>query len=346
MSYVAGNPLTQQRDLLAGRAAVHLEDRGVVRVSGADRFKFLNNTLSQELLLLPAGESAEALLLDAHGHIEQVLHLIGDSDAVWLITAANQGAAVAGYLDRMTFRADVSVENLSSEFAVYGGFSKVFAGVARFAGVELIWRDPWPGVVDGGIRYAEEPVGLFWEYREALVKVSEEAQLAGAFEPAGDSALEALRVAAHRPDQQTEVDAKALPHEFDWLATAVHLKKGCYRGQETVAKVHNLGHPPRRLVFLHLDGSEVELPAAGAEVFVAGEPTARGLVTSVGQHYEAGPIALALVARSVPEDAALEVAVAHSNLGRVAATQEVIVPASAGKAANLEPLRKKGLLGK
>ncbi len=345
MSFVAGNPLTQQRDLLAGRAAVKLEDRGVVRIAGADRLKFLNGTLSQEVLNLSAGDSAEALLLDPQGHIEQVLHLLVDTEAVWLITASNQAAAVASYLDRMTFRADVSVDDLSAEFVVFAGFGKVFAGVARFAGVELIWRDPWPGVVDGGVRYAATPNGLPWEYREALVRVGETEQVAGAFEPAGSSALEALRVEAHRPDQETEVDAKALPHEFDWLATAVHLKKGCYRGQETVAKVHNLGHPPRRLVFLHLDGSEVELPEHGAEVFVAGTDSARGQVTSVGQHCEAGPIALALISRSVPEDAALEVAAPQANSGRIAATQEVIVPASAGKAADLSALRPK-LLGK
>jgi folate-binding protein YgfZ len=175
-----------------------------------------------------------------------------------------------------------------------------------------------------------------------LVSLSDSGKVS---ELASDSALEALRVAAHRPDQATEVDAKALPHEFDWLSTAVHLKKGCYRGQETVAKVHNLGHPPRRLVFMHLDGSEVELPEAGAAVFVAGTEAPRGHVTSVGNHFEAGPIALALISRSTSETAALEVAAPQANSGRIAATQEVIVPASAGKAADISPLRK-GLLGK
>jgi folate-binding protein YgfZ len=343
LSYVAGNPLTQQRDLLTGRGAVRLEGAGVIRVTGADRLKFLNNNLSQELMNLASGSSAEALLLDPQGHIEQVLHIIGDSDSVWLITARDQGETVAKYLDKMTFRADVSIADVSADFAVFAGFGKVFAGVARFAGVQQIWSDPWPGVVDGGIRYAVKPGAAVWEYREALVPIAEVEQVAGAFEAAGDSALEALRVAARRPDQATEVDAKALPHEFDWLATAVHLKKGCYRGQETVAKVHNLGHPPRRLVFLHLDGSEVELPEHGASVYVAGAEDARGVVTSVGQHYEAGPIALALVSRSVPEDAALEVAAPQANSGRLAATQEVIVPATAGKAADRTPLRK-GLL--
>jgi folate-binding protein YgfZ len=140
-------------------------------------------------------------------------------------------------------------------------------------------------------------------------------------------AAEALRIAAHRPRQITEVDDRTLPHELDWLSTAVHLRKGCYRGQETVAKVHNLGHPPRRLTFLHLDGSNHLLPEE-TEVTLDGK--AVGRVTSVAQHFEMGPIALAVLSRSTPADATLMV-------GRVSASQEVIVTADAGKAAKLPP---------
>ena len=77
---------------------------------------------------------------------------------------------------------------------------------------------------------------------------------------AGIWAAEALRVAAWRPRLGFETDHRTIVHEVDWLRTAVHLHKGCYRGQETVARVHNLGRPPRRLVFLHLDGSGHVLP--------------------------------------------------------------------------------------
>ena len=101
----------------------------------------------------------------------------------------------------------------------------------------------------------------------------------------------------------------------------MHLQKGCYRGQETVARVHNLGRPPRRLVFLHLDGSEVRLPAHGAPVRLAADGEdgrAVGFVTSSARHWELGPIALALVKRNTPEDAAL---LAEST----AASQETVV---------------------
>jgi hypothetical protein len=134
-------------------------------------------------------------------------------------------------------------------------------------------------------------------------------------------ALEALRVEARRPRLGLETDHRTIPHELGWLDTAVHMDKGCYRGQETVARVHNLGKPPRRLVFLHLDGSEVHLPGHGAPVRLAADgPEGRplGFITTSARHHELGPIALALVKRNVPVDAAL---IAEST----AATQEVIV---------------------
>jgi folate-binding protein YgfZ len=346
-----GNPLVEQRELLAGKAAVRLDGRGLLQVGGADRHKFLNNTLSQELLGLRAGDSAEALLLDPHGHIEQVLHVVDDGQLVWLITAAGQAEALAVFLERMTFRSDVTIADVSGEYVVFGHFGGALGSTLGDL-LALTWVDPWPDVVAGGVRYAERSASD-WSYCESVVARSEVARVEGALAPAGELALEALRVAAHRPDQATEVDDRALPHEFDWLSTAVHLKKGCYRGQETVAKVHNLGHPPRRLTLLHLDGSEVELPEHGAAVFEAGSDALRGHITSVGIHYEAGPIALAILARGVPENAALEVACDQAAKGRIAATQEVIVPASAGQVANVEAIRDltrgkrgKGLIGK
>jgi folate-binding protein YgfZ len=135
---------------------------------------------------------------------------------------------------------------------------------------------------------------------------------------AGVWALEALRVADGRPRFGFETDHRTIPHEVGWIGTAVHLDKGCYRGQETVARVHNLGRPPRRLVLLHLDGSDSELPGHGDPVVL--DDRTVGTVTSSARHYELGPIALAVVKRSTPADAPLVA-------GGVAAAQEVLVPA-------------------
>ena len=135
-------------------------------------------------------------------------------------------------------------------------------------GVPLVWRDPWgSGVAAGGWQYSapvEHPAST-WTYREVLVEP--DADLS-AMPAAGTLALEALRIAAWRP-RIGDADERTIPHELDWLRSAVHLSKGCYRGQETVAKVHNLGHPPRRLVMLHLDGSDGVLPARGSSVLLA-----------------------------------------------------------------------------
>ena len=146
--------------------------------------------------------------------------------------------------------------------------------------------------------------------REDLVSAVGDRPLAGLW------AAEALRVAAWRPRLGYETDHRTIAHEVDWLRTAVHLHKGCYRGQETIARVHNLGRPPRRLVFLHLDGSGHTLPERGAALLLDGRSV--GHLTSVARHFEDGPIALALIKRNTAIDAVL-------TAGEVAAAQTVIV---------------------
>ena len=215
-----------------------------------------------------------------------------------------------------------------------------------------VWRDPWPGVARGGTSY---DVGLTRPHPGAarraglvLVPAGEAGAVVDAFlaaapgrGPAGSLAWEALRVEAGRPRWAREVDERAIPHELDWLRTAVHLTKGCYPGQETVARTLNLGRPPRRLTQLQLDGLTGRLPAPG-DVVRLGE-RAVGTVTSVARHHELGPMALALLRRGVPADAALSVDVSEAAdgagpggaggappgeravVGRVAAAQELLV---------------------
>jgi folate-binding protein YgfZ len=303
------NPLLEQRALAEGKALAELTDRSVLAIEGADRLNWLNSILSQELTGMAAGDSAEALQLDPQGHIEYVLHLIEDGERTWAIVESATLDGLMAWLEKMIFRSKVEIVSHPE--------LKVFFGVGTDFG--LTWVDPWSSVVEGGVSYAASHPA--YNAREHILAE------APALEIVPMDAAEALRVAAHRPRQLTEVDDRTLPHELDWLSTAVHLRKGCYRGQESVAKVHNLGHPPRRLTFLHLDGSNHLLPEE-TEVTL-GEKVV-GRVTSVAQHFDMGPIALAVLSRSVPEDALLMV-------GPVSASQEVIVPASAGKAANLPP---------
>ncbi len=217
----------------------------------------------------------------------------------------------------------VTVTDRTAEFAAVGSFGALPPRVAEPDGVPLVWHDPWRFGAPGG---ATSALGVHpgedWDFRIALVARADLAGLAD-LPLAGTLALEALRIAAWRPAVGREVDERSIPHELDWLRSAVHLDKGCYRGQETVAKVHNLGRPPRRLVQLDLDGSESLVVKPGDAVVTAdGERV--GTVTSAGNHHEYGPIALAIVKRRAP--AGHDLAVVTED-GRVAAAQRQIVPA-------------------
>ncbi|MGL4339679.1 MAG: YgfZ/GcvT domain-containing protein [Rhodoglobus sp.] len=337
-----GNPLGEQKLLAAGAAVVDLSDRAVITVTGLDRLSWLDSLTSQTLTQLPVGASAETLLLDPSGRVEHALRVIDDGVATWLLVDEAQRLALATWLDRMRFTLRVEVADRTSDFATVGTLGSAALPAAAPNGVPLVWRDQWGSVAAGGHQYAtaERHPASGWSYCEVLV---ERAADLSTLPAAGMLALEALRIAAWRPRLATEVDEKTIPHELDWLRSAVHLSKGCYRGQETVAKVHNLGHPPRRLVMLHLDGSEGLIPAAGDEVLLpeAGERPSSviGRVTSAALHYELGPIALAVIKRSV--DPSLDLVV-QSNEVRLAAAQELIVPTDAGAAVNVPRLPRLG----
>lgn len=319
------NPLGEQRALAAGQAIVDLSDRGVITVTGPDRLSWLDSLTSQSLKQLAPGQSAESLLLDPTGRLENAMRIVDDGETTWLLVDGSEAAGLAAWLDRMRFMLRVEVTDRSAEFATVGTL-----GSPDLPAV-VTWVDPWNEVTPGGHQYADHRPAAPWNYREVLVR--RDADLSE-YPAAGILALESLRIAAWRPRLATEADEKSIPHELDWLRTAVHLNKGCYRGQETVAKVHNLGHPPRRLVMLHLDGV---VPAAGAEV-LAGE-TVVGTVTSAALHHELGPIALAVIKRSVDPSIDLVVRVDDE---LVAAAQEVIVPTDAGAEANVPRLPRLG----
>ncbi|MFC5722628.1 YgfZ/GcvT domain-containing protein [Streptomyces gamaensis] len=295
-----GELFREQRALADGSGFVDLSHRGVVTVSGADRLSWLHLLLTQHVSELPPGQATEALVLSANGHIEHALYLVDDGATTWVHVEPGTQEALIGYLESMKFFYQVEVADRTGEFAV----------VHLPAGSIV----PTPeGVVARETSYGRD---LFLP-RERLEAFAREHGPA-----AGVLAYEALRVEAHRPRVGLETDHRTIPHELGWIGTAVHLNKGCYRGQETVARVQNLGKPPRRLVFLHLDGSEVGLPGHGAPVRLAADgPEGRqlGFVTTSARHHELGPVALALVKRNVPVDAPLLVGEG------TAASQETVV---------------------
>nr|WP_255316859.1 folate-binding protein [Nesterenkonia sp. Act20] len=344
-----GDPTREQRALEQGAAVVDLSHRSVVTVSGPDRLSWLSTLSSQQIAGLKPGEPTELLLLDISGRIEHDAAVIDDGETVWLITEGSHGAVLAQWLDSMKFMLRVEITDRSAEYAVLGSMAALPESTSPAP--QVVWEDPWPQLGVGAASYAEieesQHPGSDWSWRLSLVPRDAlgtviDSILQAGWMLAGTMASEALRIAAWRPRLAREVDEKAIPHELDLIRTAVHLSKGCYKGQETVARVHNLGHPPRRLVFLHLDGSEHTLPAIGSDVLAASaesspeqliQERAVGKVTSVGRHHEMGPIALALVKRKV--DPALQLVVrdgAGEEPSFYAAAQEIIVRPDAGQA--------------
>ncbi|RKT76796.1 hypothetical protein DFJ68_0196 [Terracoccus luteus] len=309
-----GDPGREQRLLEEGLAVVDLGNRDVVTVTGQDRLTWLHSLTTQHLLGLAPRESREALILTPKGHVEHSLHLVDDGTTTWITTEPGAGQALADWLDRMRFMLRVEVSLVTDDWAVLG---EPHASES-VEGEPLAWRDPWPDLVGDTTAYGptENHPGTDRAWREVIVPRSGLEAAVGDRPLAGLWAAEALRVAAWRPRLGHESDHRTIVHEVDWLRTAVHLHKGCYRGQETVARVHNLGRPPRRLVFLHVDGSGHVLPADGAPVSV-GEKVV-GHVTSIARHHVDGPIALALVKRNI--DPTLELLV-----DGVSAAQTVIV---------------------
>jgi folate-binding protein YgfZ len=313
-----GDPYAEQRALAQSAGQVDRSNRDIVRITGEDRLSWLHSLTTQDIEHLAPGETTQALVLSPQGHIEHHLTLADDGAALWAHVEPGTAGALLAFLQSMRFMLRVDPADVTSDFAVL-----TLKGPA-------IAAEPLEGaVVSMADAFGTDVVVA----RDRLPGVSANLEQSGV-RLAGLAAYEALRIAAHRPRLGFDTDHKTLPHEVGWIDTAVHLNKGCYRGQETVARVHNIGHPPRRLVFLHLDGSEDRLPAHGDPVTADG--TTVGFTGSAARHFELGPIALGLIKRTVPVDAPLRA-------GGVPAAQEVVVPPDAGANVTIS-LKRRGAL--
>ena len=282
-----GEVAREQRALAEGKAWANLSHRSVIGISGEDRLSWLHSLTTQHLENLQPGEWKEALILDPQGHLESQFFLVDDGVCTYIHIDRERAEQLLAYLEKMKFMLRVSVEDLSGSYAIFKA----------------------PGKTDSiGGPYALFPRGEMQSTATAFSLANTEV---------GMWALEAERISQGRARIGLDTDYKTIPNEIGALNKSVHMNKGCYRGQETVAKVFNLGQPPRRLVLLHLDGSNVDLPAHGDSIF-AGEKEV-GFVGSVGRHHELGPIALGLVKRNTPPDTILFA-------GGIPATQEILVP--------------------
>jgi folate-binding protein YgfZ len=300
-----GDPFGEQRALTRRAGVVDRSHRGVVRVTGPERLSWLHLLLSQQVADLPDGAGTEALVLDAQGRVEHHAVLAHVDDTVWLDVEPGRAAPLADYLDRMRFWSDVTVTESSTDWAVLSVVGPAVDEVLTAAGVAaphgdhaaaalpgegVVRRMPWPGPGPEAAVDLVVPRGELASWWSRL-------RGAGA-RPAGHDAFEALRVGALRPRLGLDTDERAIPHEMGWIGAAVHLQKGCYRGQETVSRVANLGRPPRQMVLLHLQSGDDPLPPAGTPVLKEEGGRAVGRVGTAVRHHELGTVALALLKRS------------------------------------------------
>ena len=312
-----GNPLAEQKLLATGLGAVELSNRPVISLSGPERLSWLDSISSHSVANLIPGQSATTLILSPHGHVEHELHVIATEDNCYLIAEAGTGDQLVSYLNKMKFMAQV-------EIAVESDLVVVFEPIREIIDLPT-WLTPVEfgelGLTQAGSsaggdqsRYLMPRPAKFIG-REVLLPRAELTQYLAGKQLAGSWAYNAIRIAAGVP-RTKDLDHKTLPHEIGLIGPAVHLSKGCYRGQETVARLHNLGKPPRRLTLLYLEAGDNELPQHGDLIQLAGDEI--GVICTAAQHYEMGPIALALIKRSVASDATVSV-------NNQSATQQLIV---------------------
>ncbi|MEP6598665.1 MAG: folate-binding protein [Actinomycetota bacterium] len=300
-----GDPMREQRVLATAAGVVDRSDRGVLAVTGEDRLSWLHSICSQHVSDLRDGDSAEALVLSPHGHVEQHWQVTELAHTVWLDVEPGMASDAIDYLQKMRFLKRVAPADVSADWAVVTLAGPTSARVLETAGLP----DPAAraAALDGGGFVRAMPDGSIDVIapRPAVSTLIERLVAGGAIR-VGLWALEARRVAARRPRVGFETDHRTIPHEVGWIGTAVHLDKGCYRGQETVARVQNLGRPPRRLVLLHLSGERDELPPAGTPLQLDGRTV--GFLGTAAHHHELGPVALAVIKRTVADGTVLDAA--------------------------------------
>jgi tRNA-modifying protein YgfZ len=306
-----GDPLGEQRVAETGAVLVDRSHRAVLTLTGSDRQTWLHSISTQHVSELPEGASTQNLSLDGQGRVED--HWIQSElgGTTYLDTEPWRAEPLLSYLRKMVFWADVMPG--TADMAV---LSLLGPRLADQAVLDVLGLDALPAELTavplaGGFVRRMPGVSAGHVELDLVVPRSESAdwqnRLAQAgVRSAGVWAYEAHRVAALRPRLGVDTDERTIPHEVGWIGGpgvgAVHLDKGCYRGQETVARVHNLGRPPRMLVLLHLDGS-VERPSTGDAVLAGGR--AVGRLGTVVEHVDLGPVALALLKRGLPADTEL-----------------------------------------
>jgi len=281
--------LTSQLDALAavreGVVAVDRPDLATIALRGADVLRYLHAVCTQDTAGLRQGDAAEALLLSPKGRIEFAFRLAVLADGVLLDTDGDAAPALAERLARFVFRYDVTVaEPAKGAVSLLGQGADSALALASVPGS--------PGLV---VHRTAVGVDLVGPDAPGAAASIERAGVA-----VGPAELwELVRVERGLPRAGRELTDDVLAEEAGLLGSHVHLDKGCYPGQETVARVHNLGQVQRRLAGLRFGpGGPGGLPAPPTDL-VTDDGRRAGQLRSVVDHPELGPIGLAYVRRVV-----------------------------------------------
>jgi tRNA-modifying protein YgfZ len=299
-----GDPLGEQRAAMDEAVVVDRSNRAVLAVTGADRKSWLHSISTQHVSEQPDGTVTQNLSLDGQGRVEDHWFQTELGETTYLDTEPSRAEPLLAYLRKMVFWSDVAIEPTDLAVLSLLGPRLADQAVRGALGVDsLPAENAAVPLADGGfLRRVGSTDELDLVVPRAQTADWLDQLTAAGIRRAGVWAYEAHRVAALRPRLGVDTDGRTIPHEVGWIGSAVHLDKGCYRGQETVARVHNLGKPPRMMVLLHLDGS-TDRPSTGDPVLAGGR--AVGRLGTVVDHVDLGPIALALVKRGLPADTAL-----------------------------------------
>jgi aminomethyltransferase len=290
------------RAVRAGAGLFRLDERAVIEVRGGDRLRFLQGQLSNDVAALePDGPrvGCPALALTPQGRIVAEVLLVARPDVFWLDTDRTTVEPLVARLDRYVIADDVQIADASARFArlaVEGPAAR--AVMAAAAGSALAPGAGGPLEIAGAAVVAvpfgwsgEDALQLFLP-APAVEAVGTALRQAGA-RPADAETLEVLRVEAGRPRAGAELTQEVLPAEARLVESAVSFTKGCYTGQEVVARMHSRARVGHLLVGVRLEDAGAALPPRGAPLVHDGSPV--GAVTSAARSPTAGPVALGFV---------------------------------------------------
>lgn len=272
-------PLTAPADHLAalaqGRAAVDLSRHRKIRVGGGDARRWLHDLVTADVASLEPGAGRRSLLLDPTGHIRADLQVACDDEGFWLFQDAEQPEPVDAALMPYVLSSDVHLADLTTEFDLIG----------------------LPGATTerGGFRPS-----MLGEGRDLLTETGSATTADDDRLPVDDDAVEVWRIRAGRARMGVDFDRSSIPAEAG-LEHAIDETKGCFLGQESVARVRNLGHPPRVLRHLGSAGSV----HAGSTVMTEDGREA-GSVTSSAAGDDGGSVMLATVVWSLRDEALVD----------------------------------------